>query len=324
MSFEQRKRVSIGVELAANPSILFLDEPTTGLDSLAAQALVRNLRTVASTGRSIVCTIHQPSALIFHSFDSLLLLKRGGQTVFFGPLGEEGQNLINFFESAPGVDPMPKHINPATWMLDVIGAGVANHSSSSSATTTNNTEEKQDFHDFYQHSSLSMTNQQHLAILCEPNEYSRKLNEDDIQDHGYNATYLQQYFLLLKRIALLYYRTPTYSIARIISNIVIALIFGSAYPQQSYDTYVGVISRSAVIFITSLFCAVLAMLQITPVLIPERAVFYREQSSRMYSVFIYCLTLVTIEIPCLIISALAFTLPFFYVCYSFIFCFTIG
>jgi ABC-type multidrug transport system ATPase subunit len=104
MSFEQKKRVSIGIELAANPSILFLDEPTTGLDSRAAQVVARSIRRVAASGRSIVCTIHQPSLPIFRNFDSLLLLRRGGQTVFFGSLGDNCENLINFFQSAPNVN----------------------------------------------------------------------------------------------------------------------------------------------------------------------------------------------------------------------------
>ena len=69
MSFEQKKRVSIAVELAANPAILFLDEPTTGLDSRAAQVIVRCIKRVAASGRTIVCTIHQPSAVIFEAFD---------------------------------------------------------------------------------------------------------------------------------------------------------------------------------------------------------------------------------------------------------------
>eukprot|EP00981_Chlorochromonas_danica_P016054 scaffold15387_cov368-Ochromonas_danica.AAC.1 len=128
-SFEQRKRVSIGTELAANPSILFLDEPTTGLDSFAAQALVRNIRTIAETGRTVVCTIHQPSSAIFHAFDNLLLLKRGGQIVYFGPLGEQGRSLIDYFEAAPNVSPMPHQVNPATWMLEVIGAGTSGQAS---------------------------------------------------------------------------------------------------------------------------------------------------------------------------------------------------
>jgi ABC-type multidrug transport system ATPase subunit len=103
MSFEQKKRVSIGVELAANPSLLFLDEPTTGLDSRAALVVIRCIKRVASTGRTVVCTIHQPSTSIFNAFDNLLLLKKGGQTVYFGPLGENSSELINYFQGIPGV-----------------------------------------------------------------------------------------------------------------------------------------------------------------------------------------------------------------------------
>lgn len=95
--------MSIGVELAANPAILFLDEPTTGLDSRAAQVVIRSIKRVAASGRSIVCTIHQPSQLIFNAFDSLLLLKTGGQMVFFGELGDDNTDLVNYFESAPKV-----------------------------------------------------------------------------------------------------------------------------------------------------------------------------------------------------------------------------
>lgn len=102
MSFEQKKRVSIGIELAANPAVLFLDEPTTGLDSRSAQVAIRCFKRLLNGGRTIVCTIHQPSTEIFESFDSLLLLKRGGQTVFFGKLGERCESLISYFEGIPG------------------------------------------------------------------------------------------------------------------------------------------------------------------------------------------------------------------------------
>ena len=78
MSFEQKKRLSIAVELAANPAILFLDEPTTGLDSRSAQVVIRCIRRVASSGRSIVCHppsfsshhlsvgVHYPPAILLH------------------------------------------------------------------------------------------------------------------------------------------------------------------------------------------------------------------------------------------------------------------
>ncbi len=287
MSFEQRKRVSIGVELAANPSILFLDEPTTGLDSLAAQSLVRNIRKIAASGRSVVCTIHQPSTVIFNSFDSLLLLKRGGQTVFFGNLGENSSNLIEFFENAPGVSPMPLNVNPATWMLDIIGAGTGASASSV------------DYAAHYSNSTLSKVNQLHLEALITPNEGSRKIDESELKSldsFEYNASYSTQFLLLMKRVHLTYWRTPTYSFIRHITNLIIALIFGSAYPQQMYSTYVAAVSRAAVIYITSLFCGVLAMLLVQPVVSAERPVFYREQQSRMYAVWIYALTFVLIEV----------------------------
>ena len=74
LSTEQRKRLTIAVELVSNPSIIFMDEPTTGLDARAAAIVMRAVKNVADTGRTIVCTIHQPSIDIFESFDEVKLL----------------------------------------------------------------------------------------------------------------------------------------------------------------------------------------------------------------------------------------------------------
>jgi len=105
LSMEQNKRITLGVELVANPSIVFADEPTSGLDARAAAIVMRVLSKVARSGRTVVCTIHQPSAVIFSFFDDLLLLKRGGHVVFFGELGPGAKNLINYLESIPGTPP---------------------------------------------------------------------------------------------------------------------------------------------------------------------------------------------------------------------------
>ncbi|POM58779.1 Pleiotropic drug resistance protein ABC Superfamily [Phytophthora palmivora] len=123
-STEQMKRLTIGVELAAQPSVLFLDEPTSGLDARSAKLIMDGVRKVADTGRTIVCTIHQPSVMVFSVFDSLLLLKRGGEMVFFGDLGANASNLVKYFESIDGVTQLEEGCNPASWMLEVIGAGV--------------------------------------------------------------------------------------------------------------------------------------------------------------------------------------------------------
>lgn len=98
LSTEQRKRLTIAVELVANPSIIFMDEPTSGLDARAAAVVMKTVRNTVDTGRTVVCTIHQPSIDIFESFDELLLMKRGGQVIYSGPLGRNSHRVIEYFE----------------------------------------------------------------------------------------------------------------------------------------------------------------------------------------------------------------------------------
>ncbi|CAN0881780.1 ABC transporter G family member 37 [Linum grandiflorum] len=103
LSTEQRKRLTIAVELVANPSIIFMDEPTTGLDARSAAIVMRAVKNIVDTGRTIVCTIHQPSIDIFESFDELILLKAGGRIIYSGPMGHHSSNVIDYFERTEGV-----------------------------------------------------------------------------------------------------------------------------------------------------------------------------------------------------------------------------
>ncbi|KAK4764117.1 hypothetical protein SAY87_013555 [Trapa incisa] len=119
LSTEQRKRLTIAVELVANPSIIFMDEPTSGLDARAAAIVMRTVRNMVDTGRTVVCTIHQPSIDIFEAFNELLLMKRGGRVIYGGKLGKNSEVLINYFQKIPGVSPILDGYNPATWMLEV-------------------------------------------------------------------------------------------------------------------------------------------------------------------------------------------------------------
>ncbi|KAI3454015.1 hypothetical protein Pfo_010678 [Paulownia fortunei] len=116
LSTEQRKRLTIAVELVSNPSIIFMDEPTSGLDARAAAIVMRTVRNTVNTGRTVVCTIHQPSIDIFEAFDELFLMKRGGQEIYVGPLGRHSSHLIKYFEGIEGVAKIKDGYNPATWM----------------------------------------------------------------------------------------------------------------------------------------------------------------------------------------------------------------
>lgn len=79
----EKKRVSIALEILTRPSLLFLDEPTTGLDSASAFFVIQTLKNIACDGRTVISSIHQPSSEVFAMFDDLFLLS-GGETVYFG------------------------------------------------------------------------------------------------------------------------------------------------------------------------------------------------------------------------------------------------
>merc|ERR1719392_441714 len=80
----QRKRVNIGLELAAQPSVLFLDEPTSGLDATSSLTVVLSLKKMCQLGMSSIMVIHQPRYSLFTLFDDVLLLGKGGQAVYLG------------------------------------------------------------------------------------------------------------------------------------------------------------------------------------------------------------------------------------------------
>lgn len=109
----ERKRVSIASELVTDPALLFLDEPTTGLDSFNALNVMQSLRLLASNGRTIVCTIHQPRSAIFALFDQLLLLSEG-RAMYHGPAAD----AVPYFSSL-GFDAPPR-FNPADFFIDIL------------------------------------------------------------------------------------------------------------------------------------------------------------------------------------------------------------
>ena len=110
----ERRRVSIGVQMLRNPSILFLDEPTTGLDATSAFHLIKTLKHLADTGRTIIITIHQPRSDIFFLFDRLTLLSRGS-VAYTGATSE----CLSWFDGLlPGG--LRPHVNPADYLIDIV------------------------------------------------------------------------------------------------------------------------------------------------------------------------------------------------------------
>nr|XP_033326604.1 ATP-binding cassette sub-family G member 1-like [Megalopta genalis]XP_033326605.1 ATP-binding cassette sub-family G member 1-like [Megalopta genalis]XP_033326606.1 ATP-binding cassette sub-family G member 1-like [Megalopta genalis] len=112
LSGGERKRLSIALELVNNPAVIFLDEPTTGLDEISATQCIELLRCLAQLGRTVICSLHTPSASVFSKFDHVYVVTEG-QCVYRSTVG----NLVPFLRRA-GIE-CPKHYNPADFMIEL-------------------------------------------------------------------------------------------------------------------------------------------------------------------------------------------------------------
>ncbi|KAG7377408.1 hypothetical protein PHYPSEUDO_011726 [Phytophthora pseudosyringae] len=290
LSVEQKKRVTIGVEVVANPSVLFLDEPTSGLDARSALIVMRGVQSIARTGRTVLCTIHQPSISIFELFDGLLLLQKGGFTAYFGELGVDSVKMLEYFASIPGTEEIRPQYNPATYMLEVIGAGIGR--------------DVKDYSVEYKKSELCAKNRERTLELCEvSNEFvcHSTLNYRPIATSFWN-----QLKELTKKQQLTYWRNPQYNFMRVFLFPIFAIIFGTTFYQLSADSVKRINSHIGLIYNSMDFIGVTNLMTVIEVTCAERAVYYRERMSNYYSPLPYSLSLWFAEIPYLIVVIILF------------------
>ncbi|GMN39377.1 hypothetical protein TIFTF001_008607 [Ficus carica] len=293
LSTEQRKRLTIAVELVANPSIIFMDEPTSGLDARAAAIVMRTVRNTVDTGRTIVCTIHQPSIDIFEAFDELILMKLGGQLVYAGPLGHHSHKLIEYLERIPGVPKITDGYNPATWMLEVTAPSVE-------------AQLKVDFAEIYVKSPLYQKNQELIEELSTPPPGSKDL--------FFPTKYVQPLSVQCKacfwKQNWSYWRNPRYNGVRFFMTIVIGVLFGLIFwnKGQKTATVQDLMNLLGAIFTAVFFLGASNGNAVQPIVDIERAVFYRERAAGMYSALPYAFAQVAIEIIYSAIQCLVYTL----------------
>ncbi|KAG2885856.1 ABC transporter G family member 31 [Phytophthora cactorum] len=297
-SQEQMKRLTIGVELAAQPSILFLDEPTSGLDAHSAKVIMDGVRKVADSGRTIVCTIHQPSSDVFFLFDHLILLKRGGQSVFVGELGERCQKLVKYLEAVPSVKPCPPKQNPATWMLEVIGAGVSNDRARDLdfVDIFSKSDEKRNLDEILLHPGITMTSPEWPELTFMKKRASK------------GST--QMYFLM-KRFFNLYWRSPAFNLTRFGIVFGVAIICGLSFLSVDYTTYSGLVGGVGLVFMSTLFMAMAGFMGTLPVYSTDRAAFYRERAAQTYNSLWYFVATTVVEIPYVFGQSLLFIVIFY-------------
>ncbi|KAI8099010.1 ABC-2 type transporter-domain-containing protein [Halteromyces radiatus] len=276
ISVEERKRLTIGMELVGKPQLLFLDEPTSGLDAQSSFNIVRFIRKLADAGWPVLCTIHQPSAILFDHFDHLLLLVRGGRTAYYGEIGPDARVMIDYFERNGGPVCHPE-ANPAEYILEVVGAGTTGKVTKNWADVWSGSNEAKALENELE--------QIHQSVDPTPSRKART----------YATSLWTQFVLVHKRMALSYWRSPEYNVGRFLNIMVVAIITGFTYWKLGHST--SDLQNKLFALFTTFIMAFTIIILAQPKFMTERVYFRREYASRYYSWLPWSISAVLVEIP---------------------------
>ncbi|CZR67589.1 probable ABC transporter [Phialocephala subalpina] len=281
LNVEQRKRLTIGVELAAKPQLLlFLDEPTSGLDSQTAFSICSLLRKLADNGQAILCTIHQPSAILFQSFDRILLLAAGGKTIYFGDIGPNSQTVTKYFQSKSGVG-CPPEANPAEWILEQIGAAPGHHS-------------------LYDWAQLWIDSEERSQLRSQLDEMKETLSKKPVQPDTHQTTFATSFwyqtYWVTRRCFEQYWRTPTYLYSKCALCIFPSLFIGFSF-FKAENSIQGLQNQMFAVFMIFTVFGNLVQ-QIMPQFVTQRALFEaRERQSKSHSWQAFLVANIVVELP---------------------------
>ncbi|KAK1996952.1 ABC-2 type transporter [Colletotrichum falcatum] len=298
LNVEQRKLLTIGVELAAKPKLLlFLDEPTSGLDSQSSWAICAFLRKLADSGQAVLCTVHQPSAILFQQFDRLLFLARGGKTVYFGDIGEDSRTLLNYFESH-GARRCDDEENPAEYMLDIVNNG------------TNS--QGEDWHTVWKSSNERNGVEAEIQRIHLEKEHEEVAGSEDAGAHSeFAMPFTTQLTEVTTRVFQQYWRTPSYVFAKFFLGIFAGLFIGFSF-WNAEGTQAGMQNVIFGVFmVMTIFSTVVQQAQ--SVFVAQRALYeVRERPSKVYSWKAFMFASTMVEIPYQIITGILIWACFYY------------
>ncbi|XP_076023772.1 broad substrate specificity ATP-binding cassette transporter ABCG2 [Genypterus blacodes] len=304
----ERKRTNIGMELIIDPSVLFLDEPTTGLDANTACSVLLLLKKMGNAGRNIIMSIHQPRYSIYSLFDSLTLLLNG-QQVYHG----QAQSALEYF-SEIGYSCEP-HNNPADFFLDVLNGNPTTMDLSSkdkedpdSESLSNSRQgiEEKLVEEYRNCSSYIQTKAELERIMCgKPTKSSTPF-----RTITYANSFSTQFRWVLKRTFRNLVLNPQTSVAQVLVTIVLALIIGAIFFNVQMDES-GIQNRTGTLFfviINQCFSSVSA----AELFITGRKLFIHEYISGYYRLSVFFLTkllsdIITLRtIPSIVYSCVAY------------------
>mmetsp|Transcript_6401 Transcript_6401/g.10199 ORF Transcript_6401/g.10199 Transcript_6401/m.10199 type:complete len:685 (-) Transcript_6401:314-2368(-) len=311
----ERKRTNLGIELTADPGVLFLDEPTSGLDSFQAEAVVRVLSKLCQEGRTIFMSIHQPSSQVYALFDQLMLLSEG-HCVYYGHATEA---LLYFAKLG---HTCPKDFNPADFLLETISIDQRSEAALERSSATVKA----------------------LVMAAEKRRKTRKLQRSPSRGHtmsvpavyrmrsltdiitadepaapeapslaspvarasmgggggmklGQGGNWFNQYVALYRRCKIEVWRNPTALVIRGLSTLVFAISLAGLYSKADIDEQKAIQDRTGALFFMVVNQAFGMLGPVLSSFDTERQVVMRERMARCYPLSAYFVAKVMSEVP---------------------------
>ncbi|XP_066142212.1 ATP-binding cassette sub-family G member 4 [Euwallacea fornicatus] len=331
LSGGQRKRLSIALELVNNPPVMFFDEPTSGLDSSSCFQCLCLLKSLARGGRTIICTIHQPSARLFEMFDNLYMLAEG-QCIYRGPV----MNLVPFLSNM-GLN-CPSYHNPADYVMEVacgehgdyvqklvvaVNAGRCNTVLSKALEATG---QKIISNDIAKETTQLKPNGECLALhptgpppnngaLAPPTcttsllDSSENLTQDKA---GFPTSGFHQFLVLFMRSVCIIFRDKTLTRLRLVAHFIIGILIGAIFYGIGNDA-AKVMSNAGCLFFTVMFMMFTAMMPTILTFPLEMSVFVREHLNYWYSLKAYYFAKTLADVPFQIILTTCYIVGVYFI-----------
>lgn len=299
LSGGQRKKLAIALELINNPPVMFLDEPTSGLDSTSSKQCIALLKQLAQEGRTIICTIHQPSAILFNMLDHLYVIANGN-CVYTGST----YNLVPYLNSI-GLY-CPKHYDPVDFLMEICNGDYGSHISKLVESIENGRS------NVWRSTKTFYLNKSKEPIMSQ--QMTKRLYSFEMEfKHTpyYTTNFWRQLYILIKRNAIRLFRDRVFALLRIIMHCVIALIIGTLYFKIGQDA-AYVLDNFNLSYYNIMFL-VYSAFSATMITIPlELPILKREHFNRWYKLRSYYLAGKLADFLVQLISTFIYTIIVYY------------